>query len=174
LNFGSHSPTASSDTLLDKQQAFKHLRDDAARIHSQFEKKKAALKKLRERNDRDAPLFDEVGKPLPLKEELENLEYDSLEDIDAAIEEAEQKVNSIHHDPNAVRQYKENLAEIKKVENQLEQVRGSKDAIDRQIQQLLTPWKRELETSIERVNQLFEKYMAEVQCTGESLKRTFV
>jgi chromosome segregation ATPase len=155
---------------LEKERHFKHLRDDAERVHKEFETKKVALKKIRERNDREAPLYDSNNEPLPLMDELEKLEYESMEDMEAAIEEAEQKVNSIHHDPNAVRQYKENLAEIEKVEHQLGLVRGSKDAIDRRIQQILTPWKRELETAIERVNHLFEKYMAEVQCTGESLR----
>jgi chromosome segregation ATPase len=168
LQVCSHSPIIFSDTLLDKQQAFKHLRDDHAKVQGAFERKMKELKTMKEKNEKAAPLYDRKGEPLPLLDELENLEYFNVEDIEAAIEEAEQKVNSIHHDPNAVRQYKENLAEVEKVEKQLEQVRGSKDAIDRRIQQLLAPWKRELETAIERVNQLFERYMAEVQCTGES------
>ncbi|CAB9499458.1 of chromosomes protein 5 [Seminavis robusta] len=157
-----------NELLLQKKTNIDQLEKDAQEKQNLFHVKKIELKKLKEHNDKEAPLYDEEGNPTSLMNEMEKLEnLDSIEDVEAAIEDKQAIVDSYHHDPNAIRQYKKNLADIEQVEAQLEQVMGSKEALDRKIQTKLTPWKETLEKSLSQANTLFSNYMEEVGCTGE-------
>lgn len=66
-----------------------------------------------------------------------------------------------------VRQYEQRKREIGDLEEKLNRLTGEKD---REVEGLMTDWKRwaeGLEEHIEKVNHLFTAYMAEMGCTGE-------
>ena len=120
----------------------------------------------RDRCMKEAPIRDEEGNDTPLVEELQELPYDEVEDAEAALEDAQQKVDSIHNDPNAVKQYHQVCAEIEVVEGQRETMQGAKDSLAQKIQHIKAPWKQALENCVSKINSLFVNYMNEVQCTG--------
>lgn len=160
------------DTLVDKRRAHEELRKRAEAAAKEFKQKKNQVKALLPELQETAPLSDENGDPTPFKLEMEAMEHDSTEEYEAALDEAEQKVKSIHNDPNAIKTYQENLAEIDLVEKNLELVQGNKDSLGRKIQQELSSWKAALQNSIDAINAKFVGYMSELSVTGEvRLKR---
>lgn len=78
----------------------------------------------------------------------------------------EQKINSSHYDPNAIRQYEHTLKEIDIQQAKLDQMQGNKDSLVQSIEQKRGPWENALENSVNDVNKLFIEYMGELGCTG--------
>ena len=120
-----------------------------------LKQKKLETRVLRDDLNQSAPLEDENGNPTTLGQEIQSLELETVGEYQAALDEAQHKVQSIVDDPNAIKQYESTLAEIEQVEAQLEQMQDSKDSLGRKIQQELDSWKTRLATSIEQINKLF-------------------
>ena len=143
------------------------MEDRLGAATKEFKTKKNLVRIRKSDMEKESPVRDENGDQTPLGEEIQALGHETVEDYEAALEDAQNKVNSIHDDPNAIKQYEDNLAEIERVQEQLEQVQGNKDSLDRQIEKVLSPWKATLHNAIEEINNLFTGYMAELGVTGE-------
>jgi len=153
--------------LLDKKQSHDALERRIAEIATKFDDAKKRLKMAKAEASKVAPIKDSEGNPTELWGKLQELEYEELEDAEAALEEAQQKIESIHNDPNAIKQYNEVCEEVELVQGQLEEMEGNKSALGHQIQQVKDSWLSSITNCIIQLNASFVKYMAEVQCTGE-------
>ena len=120
-----------------------------------------------------APLFDENGDDLPLKAELESLGVETLDDAVVALEEAEAKVKNIHADNNAIREYERNQTEMEEVQALLDDLDGKEKRQRAELESKAKPWEAKLSNSVQDVDKLFSKYMAEMGCTGKPLQFVF-
>jgi len=132
-----------------------------------FKESKARLQECRTRADQIAPLRDENGNDTPLKAQLEELVVENLEEANVALEDANNKVNSIDANPDAVRQYEARQKEMEEVRQKLEEETDAKDTKLRALDQERQPWEAALENSVSKVNALFGMYMQELGCAGE-------
>ena len=154
--------------LEEMNQTFEQVKNDAIRVNDEYNRKRAELKETREKALHVAPLEDENGNPTPLRERLEAMEnLDTLEDLDAAIEECEQQANEIHANPQVIQQYLKKVEEQKELQEKLDDARESRAIKERDMEQKREPWQAQLQTNINKINALFETYMAEMGCTGE-------
>lgn len=119
--------------------------------------------------DEMAPLEDppNSGNHLPLKAELEALGVETLDEALLALEDAESKVQNIHADHNAIREYERNQAEMEEVQSQLDDLIGMKKKQRLELDEAVAPWKEALTLAVQKVDTLFGKYMAEMGCTGK-------
>jgi len=156
-----------SENLLEKRRATQDLTDKAERYALEYNEKKKRLREHGTYCKRVAPIRDEDGNSTELFEQLNGLPYETKEEAEAAMEEAQGKVDSIHNDPNAIRQYENTLKEIDLVQGQLEEVQNSKDNWNKVILETKASWKQSLDTAVQKVDELFVEYMSEVGCTGE-------
>lgn len=130
---------------------------------------KAAIKEvhqLKHEADREAPLKDEHDNDTPLKAQLEELGVETLPEAVAALEEAEQKVESIEADHNAIREYLRNKEETEHTRAQLDDLSSSEEQKKRDLEEKVRPWEEALTNAVSKVNTRFALYMAEMGCTG--------
>ena len=125
------------------------------------------MKEAKDLAERDAPLDDADGNPLPLKQELEALTVSTLAETEAAMEEANAKVNGIDANPDVIRQFEERKKEIELIRAQLSDLTESKDVRVAELMKKKGPWEESLENSVNKVNVLFSKYMQELGCAGK-------
>ena len=156
-----------SDELYDKRKAYRILEERAIFITKRVEDMKKNLKAQLNLCNKEAPIKDDNGNETPLVAAMVNLPYDDVEDAEAALEDAQHKVDSIHNDPNAVKQYNQVCEEMEIVQSQLEECQGSFDNLQKKIQQIKAPWQASLQNAVHKINTLFVGYMNEVQCTGK-------
>jgi len=120
-----------------------------------------------------APLVDEDGNDTVLKERLmvELAQFDSIGLAEAALEEAESKINDIHADPNVQRLYEEKKKELEEAQEDLDDMNTRKERRVSELEQIKEPWLETLKKMISTVDKRFTKYMSELGCVGEvSLK----
>ena len=155
--------------LEEKQAESRKLHGEYVRYDKIFKQKRAELQQIKEIADREAPLEDENGNDLPLKAELEALAVENQHEAQAALDEAEIKINSIVADPKVVQQYEQRQQEIEQLEQELDDVTMSKDAKLKELDRKRVPWETALTKAVEKINAKFSFYMAELGCTGELL-----
>lgn len=148
-------------------RGFKEAEADVARIGRDFNVKKNAMKEAKALAEKEAPLEDESGNPLPLKDELEALPVTSIAETEAAIDEARAKVDGIDANPDVIRQYEERKREIEIIRQQVRDLTDSKDLKLLELTRTRAPWEEGLKNAAEKVNALFSKYMAELGNAGE-------
>jgi hypothetical protein len=98
---------------------------------------------------------------------LEALGVDTLPEALAALEEAEQKVDSIEADHNAIREYVRNKEETEIVRAQLDDLCSSEEQKKRDLEEKVRPWEGTLTKAVSKINILFATYMSEMGCTGK-------
>lgn len=125
------------------------------------------------RADEEAPLMDENKNELPLKAELEGLGVETLDEALCALDEAEAKVQNIHADHNAIREFERNQAEMDEVQEQLDDLDGREKRQRAELDEKVGPWEEKLSNAVRDVDTLFGKYMAEMGCTGKQLYGIF-
>jgi chromosome segregation ATPase len=140
---------------------------ELGRMTKLFDNSRRLLEDLKAKADEAAPLHAEDGSELPLKKQLDDLPVETREETEAALEEAEAKVNSIIADPNVVRHYEERQKEIEKVQADLDDLTSAKEGKKTELEQKREPWEAALTNSVSKVDLLFTRYMAELGCTGE-------
>ena len=99
-----------------------------------FKEKKAELAQIKADAMEQAPLEDEDGNDLPLKEQLEALPVSDIHECEAAYEEAKQKAESIIADPNVVRQYTKKKEELEEAQAELDNLESSKEKRQNEVQ----------------------------------------
>ena len=153
--------------MIEKQQQYIEIEREAVRIQNEFTLAKRKVKTKKDEAEAVAPIVDENNNELPLKKQLDELEVTTLHEVEAALEEAEQKANSIDANPEVIRQYEQLKGEIEETQAKLDEVTDTKDRKTGLIETKRKPWETSLEKHVVRINSLFTKYMQEMQCTGE-------
>jgi chromosome segregation ATPase len=138
--------------------------EDVSQRYTRSRKELQAMKVLADEN---APLVDDKGEDLPLKDQLEDLPVESAEECKAAIEEADAKWKSIESDERVFNMYEQKMAELTHIEEELENLTSSRGKRITEMQQNLAPWEQELDVTIASIDKKFGGYMRELGCTGE-------
>jgi DNA repair exonuclease SbcCD ATPase subunit len=112
--------------LAEKLSETRNLEKDFDCITRKFNNLKEKLKENKNKAEAIAPMQDSRGNDLPLKAELELLPA-TIEEIQIAIDEANQKIQSIADNPEVIRQYEDRLREIAKIK---EDIAASAEAHD--------------------------------------------
>lgn len=154
------------DSLADTKRQYREAEQKVATIGREFTAKKNAMKEAKSIADKEAPLEDADGDPLPLKAELEALSVTTLAETEAAMEEATAKVAGIDANPDVIRQYEERKKEIETTRGQLEDLTNDKDFKANEINKKRGPWEQCLENAVSEVNELFSNYMKELGNAG--------
>mmetsp|Transcript_11875 Transcript_11875/g.14741 ORF Transcript_11875/g.14741 Transcript_11875/m.14741 type:complete len:1161 (+) Transcript_11875:53-3535(+) len=154
------------ERIEDMQKQTRHLEIEYSRVSDQFNKVKYNLGKLKEEAIRIAPIEDENGNDLPLKEKLSELP-DSAVEIEEAIDDADEKISSIHENPHAMKKYEEQKKELETLRGHLDNLNQSKEMKRNDLQAKRAPWEAALVKIVEDVSKLFSQYMKELGCAGE-------
>ena len=91
----------------------------------------------------------------------------TIDELDDAMDEAENKVNSIIDNPQVMRQYEERKKKIEELQEKLDLEGGEKEAKKQQLEARRTNWEAKLMNIVNDVNVKFSSYMKEVGCAGE-------
>lgn len=150
-----------SNQLKEKQAETAELANQYQQADADYNEKKNILKKLLKDAETIAP-----------KEQWhERLDQDdlpeNLEGVEDALDEAENKVNSITDNPHVMRQYEERKKEIANLQKQLDESAGEQDMKKKQLQTKLDRWESALMNIVSKVSEKFSAYMKEVGCAGE-------
>jgi chromosome segregation ATPase len=156
-----------SNSLVEKKKEFADLEERGAHIAQKFNKIKKDLAEKKKEAESEAPLADENGRELPLKSQLEALDVQHLNDVEAALEEANLKADSIVANPAVIRQYTELKEKIEAKQTELESLSSSKNSKLSVIETKKKMWETSLQSNVAKINALFTKYMAIMGCTGE-------
>lgn len=147
-------------------RAIKAAHQESERAKEAFSSKRRELQQRKTRAESVALLVDSDGEDLPLKEQLDALAVNDLEDAKAALEEAQQKVDSIIADPNVVRVYETKKAELEAAEVELDNLTSSREKTLNEMKTKLVPWEQALKKSVSDIDKRFSSYMRELGCTG--------
>lgn len=147
-------------------KSFDVLQDEGTKLNDEFKQARQDLERLRTQAGKDYPLEDEDRNPLPLKAEIEKMEFDSVEDIEAAIEDCEQRVKAIQANPQVIQQYEAKIQERDELQIKLNDAKNFRASKMADIEQKRAPWLASLENSIAKIDSKFSQYMAEMGNTG--------
>ena len=92
---------------------------------------------------------------------------DELETIDALIDEANIKVNSIEDNPEVAIQYEQRQEEIRNIEEELKTLNASENMQEAEASSLESSWLLRLKNQLDKVNSRFGRYMEALSCAGE-------
>ena len=92
---------------------------------------------------------------------------ESVDEVEALLTDAQDKVNSIDDNPEVLRRYEECTKESAEARAQLEDLNEGQNAKIQQLEHNAGNWKTALQNSLEKVNMLFQQYMQELGCAGE-------
>mmetsp|Transcript_54505 Transcript_54505/g.80910 ORF Transcript_54505/g.80910 Transcript_54505/m.80910 type:complete len:463 (+) Transcript_54505:3-1391(+) len=154
------------EALAERQNESADLEQQFNTLSQDFNDAKRVMKQLKQEADRIAPMKDAQGNDLPLKDQLERLP-ETLQDVEAAYDDASHKVNSISDNPEVLRQYEERKKQIAQVERQMEGLSYDENAKQNELNSEFTPWEAALCNTVKKVDKLFGEYMRELGCAGE-------
>lgn len=160
--FNREKVTLATDEYDGKKQEFLRIKRDFKLAKNVYkESKKIAMA--------EAPLEDEDGNELPLKNVLsEDLhQFSTVDHAEAALDDAEAKVNNIHSDPNVVRLYEEKKKELEETRGDLDDMTNRKEKKINELNRQKDPWESELDVIVTTVDKRFGNYMRELGCKGE-------
>ena len=112
---------------------------DLSTVTTEFNQKKKELGQLKVKASESAPIKDDEGNELPLKAQLDELP-DDMSELEDAIDDSKDKINSIHDNPEVLRKYEEQKKEITELRERLETHATEEDAKRDQLLSLKTPW----------------------------------
>lgn len=156
----------SRQELTEAQEEHQALVAQATEIQRKYNDLRSKATQAKKVADTEAPLTDANG-DTPLKAKLEALDVSTLAEVEAALEDAEQTVNTIQANDNVFQQYEKLQNDVAEVQEQLDQVSSSKDAKLALIAEKQRPWETVLTNNITKINIKFAGYMKEMGCTGE-------
>lgn len=152
--------------MIEAKEKLEDLKKKVVELNdAQKEFKKRALNKRKEAEEK-APIGTDDD-PLPLRDELNELEYESLNEIEVALEDARSKVNEIEANPTVIKKYHERKREIEALEMHLENLTNQKEGKLLELKTKRKRWEHNLETKVQEINDRFSAYMGEMECTGE-------
>mmetsp|Transcript_97 Transcript_97/g.411 ORF Transcript_97/g.411 Transcript_97/m.411 type:complete len:1168 (-) Transcript_97:119-3622(-) len=152
--------------LQDAKDSFSGLERDAVAANEAFKKAKNTLEAKKAKAEEKYPLDDEEGNPLPLKVKVEALDFETAEDVEAAMEDCQQRADVIVDNPEIVRTYERKIQEQKLLEEKLDDAKNFRASKIADIEQKRAPWQSSLQNSIALIDSKFSAYMAEMGNTG--------
>jgi len=154
------------DEIQEKQTATSALEQLIDQQTRDLNLAKQLMRRLKDEAESKAPLKDAHGNDLPLKAELEALPP-TLQEIEASIDEARSKIDSITDNPEVLRQYEKRKMEIEAIQAQLRGLSDRQNADSAALERIFVPWKAKLENTVNIVNDKFKDYMQDLGCAGE-------
>lgn len=148
-----------------------NLRQEAEEVSRDFARAKNELSTKKNEAVRDAPLKDDEGNDLPLREQLEALQVETLHDLEAAYEEAEARANAIVDNPEALHKYEEQKQKIEEMSARLADAKEGQSRELSQVKLKRNTWETSLECHVSKINTLFSEYMKDMDCAGEVVLR---
>ena len=148
------------EALQEKQAESHALEDRLVKVKEAFANAKKMLAQYKDEAEAFGSLSEEI------RTMLEGLPA-SLDEIEALLTDAQDKINGIDDNPEVLRRYEERKKEVKETRAELENLNEAKDVKRQQLESLAAPWKKALEKTLEKVNTLFMRYMADLGCAGE-------
>ena len=155
-----------SDDLEEAKKEFADLEKSALDTADRFKKAKETLSRLKDEANEKYPLDDEDGNPLPLKAQLTAINVDTIDDLEALIEDCQREADAIIENPEAIRKYKDKVREKRDLEDKLEDAKNFRDTKVHHIESTLAPWEAQLTNLMAKVDEKFSQYMAEMGFTG--------
>lgn len=152
------------DQYTDKESNSRALQVEYQTVATEFDHMRKELARLKQRASQIAPITGAEDDELKIA--LDKLPDDETE-LHESIDDAEEKVNSIHDNPEALRNYEAQKREIEKTRQQLEQLNESKEAKSFEVTSKRVPWETSLTAIVEKVNIKFAGYMKDLGCAGE-------
>lgn len=125
------------------------------------------LKGKKRQAEQDAPIVDDAGRDLPLKEKLEAIEVSSVAECDAATEEAHANLQKYSANPEVIRQYDRLKDEIADMDEKFTSFADDREGKNKGIEKKLESYVVPLENYVGKIKTKFGQYMAEMGCTGE-------
>lgn len=135
-------------------------------MQNKYTKLRQLAKSKKATAEKEAPLEDDNGDTLPLKDQLEGLEVSTLEEAQAALEDAEAVVNSIHENRGLFRQLEKLQEEYADAKSKLDDLSVNKDASVQSINSKKKLWKEKVEGHVAELDKKFGDYMKEMGCSG--------
>ena len=150
------------------EAALKEIAAKYKDVQLQYKEKRTELKKLVIQARTEAPLQDSEGNETQLKAQLEELaEFETIEQAEVALEEAEDQLNRVVADPGVFRQHEKKQQELQGARDDLEALSSRKKQRKSALESQQEPWEEALKSIISKVDQRFSKYMKELGCVGE-------
>ena len=150
-----------SDLLKEKHVETDDLVHQLNVAEDDLKQQKAKLRKAKA--DADALISQEDA-----EEQLNNDDLPQFfEEVEEALDEAEEKVNQITDNPHIMREYTQRKKDIARLQEQLENVGGEKEMKRNSLQKKLDAWEAALINIVNKVSSKFSAYMKEVGCAGE-------
>lgn len=144
-------------------------RQECLRIKRDLKAAKILYKTSRAIAMKEAPIEDEDGNDLPLMKvlEVDLHQFQTVDHAEAALEDAEAKVNNIHSDPNVVRLYEEKKKELEETRGDLDDMTNRKEKKIDELNLKKKPWELSLDEIVTTIDKRFGNYMRELGCKGE-------
>eukprot|EP00551_Chaetoceros_affinis_P006129 CAMPEP_0203670242 /NCGR_PEP_ID=MMETSP0090-20130426/6384_1 /ASSEMBLY_ACC=CAM_ASM_001088 /TAXON_ID=426623 /ORGANISM="Chaetoceros affinis, Strain CCMP159" /LENGTH=1165 /DNA_ID=CAMNT_0050535065 /DNA_START=104 /DNA_END=3601 /DNA_ORIENTATION=+ len=155
-----------NDKKVEAEMQFRQIEGEYARISEDYNRKRHELQQIKEEAQRIAPITDENGNDLPLKEELSKLP-ENLTELEEAMDDTREKINSIVDNPEVMRRYEQQKRQLEDMKDQLENLNENKAEKKNALKQKRRPWENALQNIVEKVSNLFSGYMEELGCAGE-------
>lgn len=171
------SVAMSEDGLLEKKRVAEEqlahllsqshlLQNEHALKSSLFDQARRAVLAKRTEADRLAPIGT-ADEPTPLKALLDDLP-DGKTQLEDLMDEAQQNITRILHNPEALRTYEEQKEKLDTQRKSYEFLKDSKGLKRSELASLKEPYVASLTNIVAMVNDLFMKYMGELGCAGRS------
>ncbi len=144
------------------------VKENFNRVKQKFSEKKKQFKEANRKALDEAPIEDAEGNPTVLKEKLTNelAQFNSVGLAQAALEEANEKIQGIHADPNVLRLYEEKSKELEETQEDLDDLTDRKEKRVSELERMREPWFETLNKTVEKVDKRFSIYMSELGCVG--------
>jgi chromosome segregation ATPase len=155
--------------LQEKKAAHAETEQEARRVQAAFANTKKLAAEKKAMAEEKAPLVDGDGNDTELKRQIQEIGFDTVNELQVAYEEAMARANDITDDPNAIRHYEQRKRDIEQLETELERREHQEATKAVRIQEMAEKWEGGLAKHIARVNKLFMQYMSEMDCVGEIL-----
>jgi chromosome segregation ATPase len=155
-----------SDKKIEIEMQSKQIEDQYKAVSAAFNREKQALGALKDEAIRIAPIQDEEGNDLPLKDQLNDLP-DNMTELEESMDDALEKINQIHDNPEVMRIYEEQKRQLQEIKDQLANMSESKELKRQALKDKREPWEASLKNIVEKVNVLFSVYMKELGCAGK-------
>jgi chromosome segregation ATPase len=157
-----------SDKAKEVEAALRDIASKYKEVQVQYKEKRNELKRLVVEARTEAPLQDDEGNETPLKALLEELaEFETIEQAEVALEEAEDQISRVVADPGVFRQFEKKKQELAAVRDDLEALTSRKEQRKNALGSRQEPWEEALKSIISKVDLRFSKYMKELGCVGE-------
>eukprot|EP00531_Pseudo-nitzschia_arenysensis_P017234 CAMPEP_0116132262 /NCGR_PEP_ID=MMETSP0329-20121206/9453_1 /TAXON_ID=697910 /ORGANISM="Pseudo-nitzschia arenysensis, Strain B593" /LENGTH=1129 /DNA_ID=CAMNT_0003626763 /DNA_START=129 /DNA_END=3518 /DNA_ORIENTATION=+ len=157
-----------SEKVYEVGREIEQVRNNFSRVKEKFNETKKKYKEFNKNALNEAPLEDAEGNHTVLWEKLTNDlgQFESVFLAEAALEEANEKIQGIHADPNVLRLYEEKSKELEETQEDLDDLTDRKEKRVSELERMREPWFETLKKTIETVDKRFTMYMSELGCVG--------